>query len=109
MQPHAPYIGFDVEHFGFSQGKGDIGAAEAVWSKVKEGELSLRELREGYKNNLDTAKEYVEKLNKELEGKTIITADHGDFLGENGLFGHDFEGSNAKILRKVPWEIREED
>jgi glucan phosphoethanolaminetransferase (alkaline phosphatase superfamily) len=32
----------------------------------------------------------------------LITADHGELLGENGLYGHPAD-SDAEKLRKVPW------
>ena len=58
-------------------------------------------VKEAYKKNLEIVIESVEKLVKDLEGKTIITSDHGELLGENGRFGHDFAA--RKELVEVPW------
>jgi len=37
-----------------------------------------------------------------LEGEIIVTADHGELLGENGEWGHPI-GSEKPALRGVPW------
>lgn len=57
-----------------------------------------------YEKNLEQVLEHVEELSNILEGKTVVTADHGDLLGENGLYGHP-GNSNLKVLRKVPWDV----
>jgi ElaB/YqjD/DUF883 family membrane-anchored ribosome-binding protein len=70
----------------------------------KQGELGAvkdEEIREAYKNNLRRVKENLKELKTILNGKTLVTADHGEFLGENGLYAHSKE-SNTEILRKVP-------
>ena len=39
-----------------------------------------------------------------LTGKTVITADYGNLVRGNRLFGHGFK-SRSKGLRKVPWHV----
>jgi glucan phosphoethanolaminetransferase (alkaline phosphatase superfamily) len=65
-------------------------------------EISREKILEGYKSNLARVMEFVDMLGEELNGKTIVTADHGELLGENDLYGHPGH-SNLEILRKVPW------
>ena len=59
-------------------------------------------LLKAYEMNLRIVLKYVKELTKELSGRTIITSDHGEMLGENNLYGH-FAGSTKEILRIVPW------
>lgn len=107
MQPHAPYLNSEINHFGFSQRKEvENKTQEGIWSKVATGEISKDQLRDSYRRNLKEVKKYAEKIVEDFEGKTVITADHGDFLGKKGLYGHDYQDSTAKILRKVPWDER---
>ncbi|MCD6476850.1 MAG: hypothetical protein J7K26_01630 [Candidatus Aenigmarchaeota archaeon] len=48
----------------------------------------VRGLRKAYEENLNLVLKAVSDLLPKLKGKVIITADHGEYLGENGLFGH---------------------
>lgn len=62
-------------------------------------------VEKAYRENLRIALDSVEKLLPSLRGKTVITADHGELLGEKGRFGHDFDG--GEVLETVPWFIVE--
>ncbi|MFP3871451.1 MAG: sulfatase-like hydrolase/transferase [Candidatus Natronoplasma sp.] len=64
-------------------------------------------VRKAYKENLVRALRSVEDLLDQLEGKVVITSDHGELLGERGRFGHDFKGFEE--LEMVPWFELEED
>lgn len=59
-------------------------------------------LRQAYEENLKYALRQVQKLVKDLDGKTIITSDHGELLGENRNYAHPSNSGNP-ILREVPW------
>jgi hypothetical protein len=41
-----------------------------------------------------------------LDGTIVVTADHGDMLGEKGLYAH-WPGSKEPILKEVPWFVIE--
>jgi len=56
---------------------------------------------QAYNENVRTALQEVSNLVKVLDGKIIITADHGECLGEDNLWFH-FAGSNLPQLREVP-------
>lgn len=58
-------------------------------------------VKKAYKKNLLRALDCVEELLEKLNGKTVITADHGELLGERGRYGHEFEG--CVELEEVPW------
>ena len=59
-------------------------------------------LRKAYEENLAEAMKEVKKLVKELDGRTVITSDHGERLGERNRYGH-MPRSNDPKLRLVPW------
>ncbi|EHK01167.1 hypothetical protein HRED_02650 [Candidatus Haloredivivus sp. G17] len=71
----------------------------------KEGEEKVREY---YRQDVRLALEQVQRMVKELDGKVVVTADHGELLGENGHWGHKIGLENTELL-EVPWlEIKEE-
>lgn len=75
---------------------------EQVWRDHQKGELSEEDVFELYEENLRIALESIAELVNELDGKVVITADHGELLGEDGLWGHRNNSTKEK-LRKVPW------
>ena len=40
---------------------------------------------------------------KYLEGDVVVTSDHGEMLGENGMVGHIKTFPDNQILREVPY------
>jgi len=120
MQPHYPFIGeskVTSDGLGLlrSKARGDESAGQTdkdVWARLSNGEASKEEVWEGYRQNLELAMESVTKLLKELNGLSVITADHGNALGERAwpiplrVFGHP-NGINIEALREVPWFICE--
>jgi len=63
-------------------------------------------LKKFYEYNLRIVLFYVAKLINHLEGKIAVTSDHGELLGEEGMYGH----SNSRISMKrmpalieIPW------
>jgi hypothetical protein len=72
----------------------------------KEGE---KQVKEYYRQDVKLALEQVKRLIEELDGKVIVTADHGELLGENDHWGHKI-GLEKPELLEVPWlEIKTED
>jgi len=92
IQPHTPFVDNPIEE------KGD------VYRLAELGKIPQEEVQKAYKKNTEILKEHVEKLAEELDGKTAVTADHGELMGEQGLYDH-FRNSDAKGLREVPWEV----
>lgn len=91
LQPHAPFIG-DVKLPVASPGK--------VRKWLAENNLGAEYYREAYISNLKGVLTAVKSLLPYLDGKVVITADHGYWDGSNGNFCHEPYGS---YLHKVPW------
>jgi len=73
---------------------------------VERGELEPEEVVAAYDANLEYVFESVETLLENVDGTVAISADHGNALGEWGMWGHRaYVPSMA--LRKVPWDVRE--
>jgi len=105
FQPHAPYIGKKMllgkigYHVGCGQGNPPD---DVIWVAVKQGRISREQLREFYRLNLQLVLGHATNLISRLNGKTgiIVTADHGEALGEDGVFMHGFD---HPTVREVPW------
>ncbi len=73
---------------------------------------TIDKIQEAYKINLEYVLEEVEKLLPDLVGKTVISSDHGELLGERltplpfRKFDHP-EGYHVDELLRVPWDIHE--
>lgn len=73
-------------------------------------DVSRSQLWNQYKNNLRYVFQRAEKLAKDLGGKTVFTADHGEMFGNNPnlpikIYGH-IENLRVNELTEVPWAIR---
>jgi len=65
-------------------------------------EEGIEGLHQRYEENLRIVLEYIVHIFNDLQGDIIITADHGELLGENGDFGH-YPGRHHQVLLRVPW------
>lgn len=135
MQPHAPYFGtnamklreelrykYDIA-FNAWDSKEKINESEEEFKYLlkvakKKDYISAQELYDVYIENLEYVFTYVKRLLDKLEGKTVITADHGELLGftQNRLIGltniNRYEhpkGVHIPELCFVPWLIIESD
>lgn len=120
MQPHDPYYGPTAEKLRRRVGENGLKIISRDTEKIKQydvsnenvvsslagaakkGYISNAELNEVYHENLRIALEYADKLTELLTGKIVITADHGELLGEHGVIGHP-KFKYFKELREVPW------
>lgn len=96
-QPHLPFITSEYvdEH--------DFDTYEQY---LREG-YTWEELKKEYRESLRKTLESVENLVEGLEGKTVITADHGDGHNEHYVKDHP-HSIYIKPLVNVPWlEVRE--
>lgn len=121
MQPHQPFIGptaralrdelgldggYDRYHC--VDGKEVSPFGVTLFGAAMQGDVTLAELRDVYLENVDLAIEHAHRLVAELDGKSVVTADHGELLGERlaplaeRSFGH-FPDCYAPELREVPW------
>ncbi|MEM4780717.1 MAG: hypothetical protein QXG03_04035 [Halalkalicoccus sp.] len=116
MQPHYPFIGEfgrTLPHRGHNSRMDDAEFSEAsVWERLRDGddELSVEDVRRAYAENLDLVLPFVAELRNEIEGKSVITADHGNLIGDRMWpvpvrgFGHD-RGLRSEALVRVPWLV----
>lgn len=64
----------------------------------------VKGLRKAYEMNLKMVLEQVKLLLPHLSGKVVVTADHGEFLGENRCYTHRGLSDNP-LLVDVPWLV----
>lgn len=119
MQPHYPFIGptgREIEHAGFEwsyrlamTGEGSRDSP-TIWDHAEAGSVDIDRVWTAYDENLALALEQVDHLLEIVRGRTVVTADHGNFVGERiapfdrRRFGHP-DGVCAKTLRTVPWVV----
>jgi hypothetical protein len=121
MQPHNPYFGDmsrelrkNLEKEGLivearepeklEDDTNEKDTVPGLGAAFREGYITQKELQEVYVENLEFVLEYVRDLTDELQGKIVVTADHGERLGENNKAGHP-PYTYTEELRKVPWLI----
>jgi len=103
MQPHCPFIprpelsrGKELERFGNQQWKD-------VWERLRDGDLSLEEVWEGYRRNLELVLDDVELLLRSVDADTVVvSSDHGNATGKWGVYGHP-PNMPHDCLWNVPW------
>lgn len=104
VQPHYPYIG-DV-------GREHIPAKMQMKDAILESGVSASTLKEAYRENLRLVVDELPDLFRSLLGKSVVTADHGEMLGERSFpfpfvdYGHP-AGHYNRTLVEVPWLIYE--
>ncbi|MFI4910818.1 MAG: hypothetical protein ACIAQZ_04025 [Sedimentisphaeraceae bacterium JB056] len=69
-------------------------------------ELCTTGLRQKYRENLISVMSQLPRLLDHLDGKVLITSDHGELLGEKKDFSHPSTSLNP-ILREVPYLLIE--
>ncbi len=75
---------------------------KAVSKLVISEEFGIDNLYYYYEDNLRIVLKYVSQLIDELDGITLITADHGEAFGEQGIWAHPME-THIPVLTEVPW------
>jgi arylsulfatase A-like enzyme len=114
MQPHMPFLirtetGF--KRHSISEGSGVHKVSETRntetrpwWSRLEDGKIDRETTFDAYRNTLRIVLEEIEPLLSKLQGKTVVSADHGNAFGTNGIYGHP-KNSTHQTLVKVPWFI----
>ncbi|MXR20229.1 hypothetical protein [Halobacterium bonnevillei] len=75
LQPHTPFLLRDGERI-------PADSPYRNFDAVRRGDVSESEIRQVYEENVTNVLNHVEKLVENLDGKTVVTADHGELLGE---------------------------
>ena len=108
LQPHFPYIGptadshrdvFDLE-------------SKDIFSKISTGKIDISDdvLRTAYRETLEAAVPEVSRAVDKLDGKTVLSADHGEMIGQRSSpipireYGHPRKTYTEELV-KVPWFV----
>lgn len=102
MQPHHPFVGDERVETADADPFGREGGVSAV-DALRRDELSYDEFWTAYRSNLELVLEYVSTLLTNHDAETaVITSDHGDALGEWGIYDHP-AGCLHPSVTNVPW------
>ena len=112
MQPHDPYIGETKINMSIGppnvspESMADPGRGGGVYRTSdfiiqRSQELGVEYLRQAYRDNLRLVLKHVAEVIPFLEGKTIVTSDHGELLLPDGPT-HPCVNHHP-YLRQVPW------
>lgn len=119
MQPHLPYLGATADRCrervdlrGYQPSNDSPVSAEesgmSWWAAVRRGYISREETRQAYSETLEIVIQNARELVEQINGKSVISADHGEMLGEritpltHRRYGHP-KRLFTEELRKVPW------
>lgn len=123
MQPHVPFIGptgmelYDRYEFGvfnpkLKQRDGFDIPNHSFPTAVRQGYITQEELEQAYAENVQIGIEHAKELVEQLGGRSVITADHGEALGERFIIMRHYEHGGRRYtpeLRVVPWLIVDSD
>lgn len=115
MQPHTPFIGdlgkeLPQKHHRPGESADPDEDVRWIWGNLQYGLFDLDEARvwDAYRENLELALAAVEPLLEDVPGKSVVTSDHGNLVGERmrpipvRMYGHP-EGLRSPALVEVPW------
>lgn len=105
IQPHYPFLGptgranFDLDGL-------------RIWQNILIGDIDISDeiLNQAYSENLDVVLPSIARLLEDLPGKTVVSSDHGQVIGERVYpisikeYGHP-RYVHIENLLKVPWLI----
>lgn len=109
LQPHYPFIDsgtmFDKKQFHDPNAR-----VPSFWRMVETGlvDIPVDQIWKLYQRNLKRAIPHVRGLVEELDGKSVVTSDHGNMVGERSFpipiteWGHP-AGTYTPELVRVPW------
>jgi hypothetical protein len=102
MQPHHPFVGSDLfGEFGVDQ-FGEENETTVV-DALRTGDVSREEFWTAYRDTLRLVLDDVSRLLRNVDADTaVITSDHGEALGEWGVYGHP-AGCLHPAVTNVPW------
>lgn len=100
MQPHHPFVP-DPLAAGINRNN-PTKHGKTVWEKLRDSEIERNTVWAAYRANLEYVLDSINTLRQNVSGpRMVVTADHGNALGEWGIYGHgDYP---IPSLRQVPW------
>ena len=120
MQPHSPFLtdpiigDTGIKYLRKSLLGKDLASKEiTAWSIIEREKIDTKRVWKAYAQNLYLVMPYVKKLLKIMRGINVVTADHGNAVGDIfspifpvRVYGHPCR-IHMDILVKVPWLIYE--
>ena len=115
MQPHDPPLGPTGDQLREEMrvaGPGEDPTGKRLFEAVASGDVSVERARKAYCETLDLALGEVETLLQAVEGRVVVSADHGEMFGESPypLLGELYEHARhprTEELCQVPWLVVE--
>ena len=113
MQPHYPFLTDSNEFYDLSQAISDTQSPD-FWQELmrKNIDIPSEDIWRAYRENLGYVLKSVHELLEILNGKTVVTSDHGNMIGERARpfpikeWGHP-PGIYTDELVTVPWLVIE--
>jgi hypothetical protein len=99
LPPHAPFLHCPGKYDSIGDG---AGGTQTVWNGLQDGRFDADEVWEDYGRNLGPGLDEVETVLDNVSGKVVVTADHGNALGEWGIYGHP-NYVPVPAIKRVPW------
>jgi hypothetical protein len=98
IQPHRPFIGETGRKLSQQYDQ------QKLWQELNDGSIEIENkiLWKAYRENLRLTLPHIKRLLDEFDGKTIITADHGNAFDEYGMYGHPARRHIPPLII-VPW------
>ncbi|WP_193310609.1 hypothetical protein [Halorubrum halophilum] len=124
-QPHVPFVGheeyesdlYTPDYVKYQDADVDMGSKTLEdikqspdkmnkynhpFRSMKKGIAGEDEVWEAYCANLDYVLPHIGELKKYVDGRFCVSADHGNGMGEHGIYGHPPWGFTKTVL-EVPW------
>jgi hypothetical protein len=103
MQPHFPSLASDDDD---GIALSEFGERSlSVWEELRYGHRDEAAVWEAYRGNLELVLGEVEALLSNVDAeRAVVTADHGNAVGEHHIYGH-ADGVALPCLREVPWSV----
>lgn len=130
IQPHHPFIGpfgrreinmtvgnENARRRALGDGRGSDDRADTVWLLAERGDLDVETLVQAYNENLEVVLPEVRATVDALDGRTVVTSDHGNLVDEPSYgvlstgsrrFAHPKHATAPELVR-VPWLVCEAD
>ncbi len=74
------------------------------WERLRHGQLDNGLVWEAYRENHQIIVEAIEPMLHKLEGRNVVTSDHGNAFGSWGIYGHPAR-RHLKELIQVPYLV----
>jgi len=113
MQPHYPFFHTlqDLPS-NIEESADSLDNIDEFWMELRNGDLNIppEVVQRAYEENLKRALDSVRRIVSEMQGKTVITSDHGNLFGERVSpvpirdWGHP-PATYVEQLVKVPWFV----